>query len=70
MGNVPRQLVEEPFYPFQMIAADFIVVKGMEFLVIVNCCSNYTIVYRLPSLSSAGVVGVMKNIFNTFGVLE
>ena len=67
----PRDTPEspvEPAYPFQMICSNFFTVRGMEFLVVVDRYLNYPIVYRAPSLSSSGVVSVLRLIFTSFRV--
>ena len=53
-----------------MICSDFFAVRVIEFLIVVDRYSNYPIMYKAPSLSSSGVVTVLRSIFMTYGVPE
>ena len=53
-----------------VICRDFFAVRGMEFLIVVDRYSNYKYKYKALSLSSSGVVTVLRSIFMNYGVPE
>ena len=59
-----------PQRPFQMIGVDLCEVKGEQYLIVMDYFSRFLEIAHLPSITTASVVGRLKNIFAHHGVPE
>ena len=59
-----------PLHPWQKISADLFQAKQQHFLVVMNYYSRYLEIAYLPDISSATMIGKMKNMFARWGVPE
>ena len=59
-----------PLHPWQKISADLFQAKQQHFLVVMNYYSCYLEIAYLPDISSATMIGKMKNMFTRWCVPE
>ena len=62
---IPSEL---PDYPWQRVGTDLFVVKGVNYLLIVDYFSRYPEVIKLSSTTSSSVIKVLKSIFSRHGI--
>ena len=65
--SAPPTPLMTPDYPFQCLCADYFSYKGVHYLVVVDRYSNWPIVERSASGSSA-LISCLRKIFVTFGI--
>ena len=56
-----------PEYPFQCLCADYFTYKGKDYLVVVDCYSNWPIVERSHA-GATGLISCLRRIFATYGI--
>ena len=66
----PLRPTSLPLHPWQKISADLFQAKQQHFLVVMDYYSRYLEIAYLPDISSATVIGKMKNMFARWGVPE
>jgi hypothetical protein len=65
--SAPPSATTPPSYPFQSLCADFFHYKGMNYLVIVDRYSNWTIVEKARD-GAKGLIDCLRHTFSTFGI--
>lgn len=65
--SAPPSPTVPPAYPFQCVCADFFHHKGVNYLVMVDCYSNWPIVERAWE-GSKGLIDCLRRTFATFGI--
>ena len=66
----PLKPTTMPLRPCQKISADLFQIKQQHYLVVMDYHSRYLEIAHLPNISSATVIGKMKNMFARWGVPE
>ncbi|XP_046553717.1 uncharacterized protein K02A2.6-like [Haliotis rubra] len=66
----PLQPSSLPDPPWQRVAADLCTIKGLQYLVVIDCFSRYLEVVYLMDTTSKGVIGKLKCIFSRWGIPE
>ena len=59
-----------PSHPWQKVAADIFILKGQEYMVIVDYFSRYPEVQKLKSTTTQGIINVLKAAFARHGISE
>ena len=59
----------QPVYPFQAICADYFMLGGFHYLVVVDRYSNWPFV-EMHAEGSAGLIAALRRIFVTYGISE
>ena len=59
-----------PDYPWQVVGTDLFKLKGIQYLLVVDCFSRYPEVTKLTSTTSATTISVLKSIFSRHGIPE
>ena len=57
-----------PDYPFQLVSADYFTVEGHNYLVVVDCYSNWPIVMKCKNETAQELVTALREYFCTYGV--
>ena len=68
--KAPLRPTSLPLHPWQKISVDLFQAKLQHFLVLMDYYSRYLELAYLPDISSATVIGKMKNMFARWGVPE
>ena len=69
-GN-PRETLQpqsDGTYPWEKIACDLFEIKGQNYMVCIDCFSNFIEVDHLPTITSSRVITIMKKLFARYGI--
>ena len=69
MPNLPPWLHKEPTYPFQSVCMDFCQAVGKRYGVLVDCVSNFPIIWKVEKENTAAVIHRVSSLFGIPEVL-
>ena len=70
LNKEPLMPIELPDYPWQRVATDLFVLKGVTYVIIVDYFSRYPEVIKLTTTTSQSVILAMKSVFSCHGIPE